>query len=159
MEITCSAYIPIPLALRRDPQAIRKIYNKGLQQKRDLVRALSKLEDGQYYQQLYTVTTSAAENPTTTSFPCSGVNLASIERSYLLSSERKETLMFGFKQVVREGLHNKYRLLSPDQFDWDNERFGNAEGVISSGVGTSTRTDWLVLLCNNVGKLHQKFLD
>ena len=111
MEEKFSEYIPIPLALRRDPQSIRTFYNKGLQQKRDLVRALSKFEDGQYYQQLYAVTATAAKTPATASFPCTGVNLASIERSYLLSSERKETLMFGFKQVVREGLHNKYRLL------------------------------------------------
>ena len=56
MEEKFSEYIPIPLALRRDPQAIRNFYNKGLQQKRNLVRALSKFEDGRYYQQLYAVT-------------------------------------------------------------------------------------------------------
>ena len=56
LEGKFSEYIPIPLALRRDPQAIRTFYNKGLQQKRELVRALSKFEDGQYYQQLYAVT-------------------------------------------------------------------------------------------------------
>ena len=63
MEKFFREYIPVPLARRRDPQSIRTFYNMGLKQKRDLVRALSKFEDDQYYQQLYTVTTTVAKNP------------------------------------------------------------------------------------------------
>ena len=82
----------------------------------------------------------------TPSFPCVGVNLQSIKTSSHLSSDRKDTLAFGFAHVIREGLNSKSKLLCPVHFAWDNERYGVADGVITSGVGASSRADWLVYL-------------
>ena len=63
-------YVPVPLALRRDPRMILSFYNKGVAQKRRQVEIYSLYNDEQYYRDLYR---SAAEDrviPEALVFPC-----------------------------------------------------------------------------------------
>ena len=63
-------YVPVPLALRRDPRTILSFYNKGVAQKRKQVEIYSLHNDDQYYRDLYR---SAAEDrviPEALVFPC-----------------------------------------------------------------------------------------
>ena len=59
MEERHSQYVPVPLALRRDPRMILSFYNKGVAQKRKQVEIYSLHNDDQYYRDLYR---SAAED-------------------------------------------------------------------------------------------------
>ena len=54
MEGKHRQYVPVPLALRRDPRAIQSFYNKGIAQKRQLVKLYSPYNDEQYYHDEWT---------------------------------------------------------------------------------------------------------
>ena len=82
--------------------------------------------------------------PSSPSFPCSGLTIEGIMSSKQISDGRKETLSYGFKHVVREGMIAKAKLLHPDNFAWSDESYGTAEGVITTGIGASIRVDWLL---------------
>jgi hypothetical protein len=72
------------------------------------------------------------------------LSIDSILQSDRLSTSRKEDPAFGFKHLVREGIHTKYQFLRPEAFLWNDELMGGAAGVITSGNGDQTRADWKV---------------
>ena len=61
-----------------------------------------------------------------------------------LGADQKEKIAFGFKHTVCEGFITKVHLFNPESFCWDHAIWGVADGVVSSGIGTSYRVDWRV---------------
>ena len=51
-----------------------------------------------------------------------------------LSDDRKATIKFGFKHLIREGYVEKAKFLHPGNFQWDNEVCGDADGIIMTGI-------------------------
>ena len=88
-----------------------------------------------YYHNLYAVSARDTNATATTAFLCPVANLEFIATSCKLSSEYKDTLTYGFTQVVQEGLRSKAGLICPGNFVC-NLQFGNSNGVISFGAGT-----------------------
>ena len=133
MEKMHSEYVPPPLTLRRDPQAIRSFYKLGLTQKRKLIKKYARFEEDPYYE-LLNQPGADTSMPSSSSFPCSGLTIEGIMSSKQISDGRKETLSYGYKHVVREGMIAKAKLLHPDNFAWSDESFGTAKGVITTGI-------------------------
>ena len=120
-----SEYIPIPLALRRDPQTIRCYYQLGAKQKRKQVERYASFDNDQgYYERLYQ-TGADSTIPSLPSWPCSGATIGRIAESKQITDDRKETYIFGYKHLVREGMVAKAKLLHPDHFSWNNKAYGN----------------------------------
>ena len=135
--------MPLAPAVHWDPKMIRNFYRLCRSSAEAGKGAISGNFRGRSVlrQSLYGAIIIKTDPTEMTSFTCLGVNLKSIVTSRQLSNKRKDTLTFGFMQVVREGLRHKADVLCPGTFTWDNLRFGNAGGDISFGLGTSSCAD------------------
>ena len=165
-------YMDPPRALRRHPKLIKDFLKLGDQQKRDRIKLYSVFDNSEELDALYNDESEAddsiGEVTFTTgidgawecggwdgiidgfggwyddvSFPCCGVTMETISQSRL-SDERMADVKFGFKHTIREALVGKANLMRPDNFKWDDEAYGDADGVLTTGV--DARVDWLVEL-------------
>ena len=59
-----------------------------------------------------------------------------------LSDDRKAAIKFCFKHLIQEGYVEKSKLIHPDNFQWDDEVCGDADGFITTGI--KGRIVWLV---------------
>ena len=88
-----------------------------------------------YYHNLYAVSARDTNATATTAFLCPVANLEFIVTSCKLSSERKDTLTYGFASGGPGGIPQQSGTYSPGNFVC-NLQFGNSNGVISFGAGT-----------------------
>ena len=74
-------------------------------------------------------------------YSCCGLTMDGIH-SAKLSDDMKAAIKFGSKHLIGEGYVEKVKLLHPDNFQWDGEVCGDADGVITTGI--KGRIDWPV---------------
>ena len=74
-------------------------------------------------------------------YPYCGLTMDEIHCTQL-SDDRNAAIKFGSNHVIRESYVEKAKLLHPDNFQWDYEVCGDADGVIT--MGTNGRVDRLI---------------